>query len=107
MENDIIAAINAMRAKLDEIEKMVNDLPGEMPRTHITSGYTAGPAFHDWCDFNGIEKNYKRRREFFLIAQMMDEGLTAEQVRQHRRVRNKKTLLPFVDEFAAKWAARR
>jgi len=104
--NDIIAAINVMRAKLDEIEKMVREMPGEPPRTNMTSGYTPGPRFHDWCDLNGIEKDYKLRRRFHQIAKLIDEGLTLEQILQHRSVRQKKTLLPFVEGFYAKWSSR-
>jgi hypothetical protein len=103
MDNDIIVAINVMRAKLDEIEKMVREMPGEHPKISITSGYSPGPRFHDWCDLNGIAKDYKLRRRFYSIAKMADEGLTLEQIMNHRHVRQKKTLLPLVEEFYTKW----
>jgi hypothetical protein len=103
MDNDIIAAINVMRAKLDEIEKMVNTLPFEIPSTSITSGYSPTPKFRDWCDIHGIEKDSKRRRAFFQVAKMADEGLTADQIKNHRRIRLRKTIVPLVDGFFAKW----
>jgi hypothetical protein len=103
MENDIVAAINVMRAKLDEIEQMVNMLPFEIPSSSITSGYSPTPQFRDWCDMHSIEKDYKLRRAFFQIAKMADEGLTAEQIKSHRRMRRKTTVLPHIDVFFAKW----
>jgi len=106
MANDLIAAINVMRAKLDELEKMVENLPGEMPHTGMTSGYNPGVRFLDWCDFNGITKASKVRRELYHVAKRIDEGFTLQQLKEHREFRRKRTLLPLIDEFFAKWSSR-
>jgi hypothetical protein len=106
MSNDLIAAINVMRNKLDELERMVNALPGELPSNSLTSGYTPGPRFHDWCDINGIVRDYDIRRRLFDVAKLMDEGLTIDQVIEHRSIRRKKTLHPFLAEFCEKWGRR-
>jgi hypothetical protein len=107
MENDIIAAINVMRKKLDEIEKMVRELPVDPPTTNLTSSYSPSPRFHDWCQLNGIEKDYRLRSRLYVIARLADEGLTVEQILEHRRIRQKKTILPLVKEFYTKWNSRK
>jgi hypothetical protein len=103
MDNDIIAAINVMRAKLDEIEQMVNRIPFEIPSSSITSGYSLTPKFRDWCDIHGFSVDSQQRRYLCQVAIMIDDGLTLEQIKNHRKMKRRKTLLPHIDEFFAKW----
>lgn len=117
-ESELIAAVEAFclmqRARrlrfLESQEKIRQEAEGEIssdpPSRSITSDHSPGNEFHDWCRINGIEADYRLRKALFAIAKLLDEGLSPEQVKQHRLIHRRKTILPLVDDFAAKWIKR-
>ena len=102
----VLTAIAEIRKRLDEIEELAKHLPEKNADELIPNTYRPTRQMVDWMDINGIPKIYRVRCSLLSVAKLINDGLTLEQIKDHRLVRAKKTMAPYIDEFFAKWSSR-
>ena len=103
---DVHKAIAEIRKRLDEIEELAKHLPEKNDDELLPNTYRPTRQMQDWMDINGIPKIDRVRCSLLRVAKLANDGLTLEQIKEHRLVRAKKTMAPYIDEFFAKWSSR-
>lgn len=104
---DIQTAIKEIRKRLDEIELLLVHLPKKKPNTLLHDKYPTlrlTGAMRDWMDLQEIPKGDSKaervRKGLLRVANLIEDGLTLEQIKKHRLVRSKPTLTSdLVDRF--------
>jgi hypothetical protein len=103
---DVLTAIAEIRKRLDEIEELAKHLPEQKKNPLFDGIYRPTKQMRDWMDMNGIPKIDRVRNGLLRVVKLAEEGLTLDQIRDHRLVRAKKTMAPYIDDFYAKWSSR-
>jgi hypothetical protein len=103
---DVMKAISEIRKRLDEIEELVKHLPESKSDTMLPNMYSPTAQMRDWMDMNDIPKDGRIRCSLLRVAKLANDGLTLSQIKNHRLVRAKKKMAPFIDDFFAKWSSR-
>ena len=105
---EILKAIAEIRKRLDEIEELAKALPSSEEKQWFNpkTAWRMTNTMRDWMDSIGIEKKDRVRSGLLRVAMLAEEGLTADQIKQHRLVKRKTATHEHIDDFLAKWSAR-
>ena len=81
---DVHKAIAEIRKRLDEIEELAKHLPENNDDKLLPNIYRQTTQMQDWMDMNGIPKIDRVRCSLLRVAKLANDGLTLEQIKDHR-----------------------